>query len=63
MVLDEETSRLRLVIGWIVDIVVVISIAWFVVFAMGTQITVTGQSMEPVLSQDDVCLLYTSRCV
>lgn len=62
MVLDEETSRVRLVIGWIVDIVVVISIAWFVVFAMGTQITVTGQSMEPVLSQDDVVLMNRLSC-
>ena len=27
-------------VGWIVDIAVVISIAWFAVFAMGTQIRV-----------------------
>lgn len=52
-----ETNRLRLVVGWIVDIIVVISIAWFVVFALGTQITVTGQSMEPVLSQGETVLM------
>lgn len=62
MYLDEETSRLRQVVGWIVDIVVAISIAWFVVFAMGTQITVTGQSMQPVLSQDDVVLMNRLSC-
>jgi len=57
MYLDEEPSRLRLIVSWIVDVIVVISIAWFVVFSMGTQITVTGQSMEPVLSQDEVVLM------
>lgn len=57
MHIDEEPSRLRLIVNWIVDIVVVISIAWFVVFSMGTQITVTGQSMESVLSQDEMVLM------
>lgn len=57
MYIDKETSRLRLIVNWIVDIVVVISIAWFVVFSLGTQITMTGQSMEPVLSQDEVVLM------
>lgn len=51
MELKEDKNRIRLVVGWIVDIAVVISIAWFAVFAMGTQIRVSGQSMEPVLSQ------------
>lgn len=55
--MEEETSRLRLIVTWIVDIIVVISIAWFVVFSLGTQITVLGQSMEPVLSQDEVVLM------
>ena len=54
MYIDEETSRLRLIVNWIVDIVVVISVAWFIVFSLGTQITMTGQSMDPDLSQDDV---------
>lgn len=44
-------------VGWIVDIAVVISIAWFAVFAMGTQIRVSGQSMEPVLSQNEKVLM------
>ena len=48
---------IRLVVGWIVDIAVVISIAWFAVFAMGTQIRVSGQSMEPVLSQNEKVLM------
>ena len=52
MELKEDKNRIRLVVGWIVDIAVVISIAWFAVFAMGTQIRVSGQSMEPVLSRE-----------
>ncbi|MFR4579167.1 MAG: hypothetical protein ACLT76_05695 [Clostridium fessum] len=47
MELKEDKNRIRLVVGWIVDIAVVISIAWFAVFAMGTQIRVSGQSPEP----------------
>ena len=41
MELKEDKNRIRLVVGWIVDIAVVISIAWFAVFAMGTQIRVS----------------------
>lgn len=57
MELKEDKNRIRLVVGWIVDIAVVISIAWFAVFAMGTQIRVSGQSMEPVLSQNEKVLM------
>ncbi len=57
MEIKEEKNRIRLVVGWIVDIAVVISIAWFAVFAVGTQIRVSGQSMEPVLSQGEKVLM------
>ena len=57
MYVNEEPNHLRLVVGWIVDVVVVISIAWFVVFALGTQITVTGQSMEPAFVQGETVLM------
>ena len=57
MQLEEETSRLRLIVGWIVDVAVVISAAWFLVFALGTQVSVTGQSMEPLLAQGDTVLM------
>ena len=43
--------------NWIVDVIVVLSIAWFVVFAMGRQLVVSGQSMEPELSQGEVVLM------
>ena len=58
MYIDEETSRLRLIVNWIVDIVVVISVAWFIVFSLGTQITMTGQSGWILFfSQDEVVLM------
>lgn len=53
----EETNMLRRVIGWIVDIVVVISLAWFVVYGFGTQIRIVGQSMMPGLRENDVVLM------
>ncbi len=57
MYLNEEPNRLRLVVGWMVDVIVVISIAWFLVFSMGTQIHVSGQSMEPMFYQGETVLM------
>ena len=52
-----ETSALRKAVGWIVDIVVVISLAWFVVYAFGTRVKISGQSMMPGLSGGDLVLM------
>ena len=54
---EEKSSRVRLVVNWIVDVIVVLSIAWFVVLAMGRQLVVSGQSMEPEHSQGEVVLM------
>ena len=54
---QEETSTLRKAVGWIVDIVVVISLAWFVVYAFGTRVKISGQSMMPGLSGGDLVLM------
>ena len=54
---QEETNKLRRMIVWLVDIIVVISLAWFVVYGFGTQIRITGQSMIPELRSDDVVLM------
>ena len=62
MYLNEETNRLRLVVGWMVDVIVVISIAWFLVFSMGTQIHVSGQSMDPMLSKGETVLMNRLSC-
>lgn len=53
----EETNALRRVIGWIVDIIVVISLAWFVVYGFGSQEKIAGQSMAPLLNSGDVVLM------
>ena len=54
---QREESRLRRVMRWIVDIVVVISLAWFVVYGFGTQIKIAGQSMAPQICSDNVVLM------
>lgn len=43
--------------NWIVDVAVVISIAWFAVFSMGTQVRVSGQSMSPAIESEDLVLM------
>lgn len=53
----EETNPLRRVMRWIVDIVVMVSLAWFVVYGFGTQIRIAGQSMAPQLCSDNVVLM------
>lgn len=53
----EETNMLRRVIGWLVDIIVAITLAWFVVYGFGTQIRIVGQSMMPGLRENDVVLM------
>lgn len=54
---NEDTNKIRQVVNWIVDIVVVIAFAWFTVYAFGTQIPITGHSMEPVLEADHMVLM------
>ncbi len=54
---QEETSILQKAVCWIVDVVVVISLAWFVVYAFGTQVKISGQSMTPALAGEDVVLM------
>jgi signal peptidase I len=41
----------------VVDIVVVIALAWFLVYAYGTQIVIAGHSMLPLLASEDVVLM------
>lgn len=53
----EETNLLRHVVNWVVQIVVVIALAWFAVFACGTSVTNSGQCMQPLLQDHDVVLL------
>lgn len=54
---NEETSLVRRITGWIVDIIVVLTLAWFCLYAFGTQIRIAGQSMAPGIRPDDVVLM------
>lgn len=48
---------MRRAIKWVVDIVVVVSLAWFVAYGFGTQVKVAGQSMAPLIRGEDVVLM------
>lgn len=54
---SEDNNKLRQVVNWIVDIVVVIVFALFLVYAYGEQISVAGRSMTPLLESGDVVLM------
>ena len=54
---QEETSLLHTVSRWIIDIVVVIVLAVFLVESLGERVTVEGHSMNPTLESGDVVLV------
>ena len=54
---SDEPNLVRRLCGWVVDIVVALSLAWFCVHSFGTQVVVSGQSMEPLLASGDVVLV------
>jgi signal peptidase I len=53
----EDNSILRSVIRGIVYVIVLVSLAWFLVYAFMGQTIINGQSMSPVLNAEDVCLV------
>ena len=53
----QETNMLRRVAAWVVDIVVVLALAWYTIYSFGMQIEIAGQSMSPLLNQEDVVLI------
>ncbi|MCI8464905.1 MAG: signal peptidase I [Lachnospiraceae bacterium] len=52
-----QEKKFLKVIGWGVDLVAVITLAFFAVVMFGGKITVSGRSMEPLLTSGDVVLL------
>ena len=54
---NEDTAWLRRIVRWAVNVVVVLALAWFLVYAFCAQVPVSGNSMQPVLSADDVVLV------
>lgn len=55
--MNEDTAWLRRIVHWIVNVVVVLACAWFLVYAFCAQVLVSGNSMQPVLNADDVVLV------
>lgn len=53
----DSNSIMRSVIRIIVNIILVISAAWFIVYAFLNQTIVSGNSMTPVLDAGDICLV------
>lgn len=54
---NDEQNLIRRLSGWVVDIAVALAFAWFCLHSFGTQITVAGQSMLPLLKSGDVVLV------
>ena len=54
---NEEPGILRRIVTWVTDIIVVIAFACFTVYGFGTQIPVSGSSMQPLLNNGDVVLM------
>ena len=54
---EPEESYIQNFVNWIVDIIVVIAFACFLVYAIGSRVEVTGGSMSPVLNSQDVVLI------
>ena len=53
----DESSLLQRLVSWVVDIAVALAFAWFCLNCFGTQVTVIGQSMQPLLNSGDVVLV------
>ena len=54
---EPEESAIQTLVNWIVDIVVVIAFACYLVYSVGSRVEVSGSSMNPVLNSGDVVLI------
>ena len=52
-----DENRLHGIVSWIVDIIVMITLAVFVVHSFGSRAEMRGSSMRPVLESGDVVLM------
>lgn len=55
--MNEDTAWLRRIVHWVVNVVVVLACAWFLVYGFCAQVPVSGNSMQPVLNADEVVLV------
>lgn len=53
----EDNSILRTVVHWLVDLIVIVAFAWFLVYGFLGQTMISGHSMLPELSAEDMCLV------
>ncbi len=53
-------SRLRVMLAWIIEIIIVVAVAFGVVYYFGRQVTVTDDSMEPTLSVQEKLLVNSA---
>ena len=55
--INDDTAWLRRAVRWVVNIVVAIACGWFLVYGFGEQVLISGNSMQPQLSAQDVVLM------
>ncbi|MDD3252335.1 MAG: signal peptidase I [Lachnospiraceae bacterium] len=53
----DEKNLIRRICSWVVDITVALAFAWFCLNSFGMQVTISGQSMVPLLNSGDVVLV------
>lgn len=54
---EPEENRIQNIVNWIVDVVVVIAFACYLVYALGSRIEVNGSSMSPQMNSGDEVLI------
>ena len=54
---EPEESAIQTLVNWVVDLVVVIACACYLVYSVGSRVEVSGSSMNPVLNSGDVVLI------
>lgn len=54
---EPDESVIQNLVHWIVDIIVVIALACYLIYSFGTRVQVSGSSMNPVLNSGDVVLM------
>ena len=54
---EPDESVIQNLVHWIVDIIVVIAFACYLIYSFGTRVQVSGSSMNPVLNSGDVVLM------
>ena len=59
---DDEKNLFRRLMNWAVDIILVISVAWFTVYMFGTEVKIAGNSMTPALESGDTVLMNRLPC-